>query len=820
MSLGDRTAHYYEFGSFRLEPENHLLWRGGKPIDLPPKAFELLLALVENSHRVLPKGDLLQRIWPDTFVDENNLPRTISTLRKILGDACGSFHDIKTVPKCGYRLLTKVREVRDGNRSAERAWLDSLPSAAQLLPREQDVRSVLRDLTNYPVTTIVAPPGYGKTSLAILVAAELHNQFRDGLWFVPLDSLLDSADERAVVRAIAAILGEKTEHESIPALVRLLRRQSLLLILDACETVLDHCEAVVSALVLSCPDLKVLATTRQALGVSGERIQHLLPLDLPKEADDWSALDELLCVSLFKRIAERIGCVLPADAPTASHVASICRLTEGIPLAIELAASMTSCNSLAEISEGLSHDFRLGGSQETKLHRRIARSHHLLSPSAEVLFRRLAVISGGWTKEAAKAICSNLTTPAFDIEQALQQLVQGSLVTREHARSRYRMLDMIRCFALSKLQESGEEAAISRAHFEYFRHLSERAGKEAWETNMSAALATMDVESSNVRRAMEWSFLNCPAEGAALCAALWPYWAVVGQLVEGREQLKAFLTAPARCSNAVYIRAWTGLGVLAYFQSDYEEGIMYCEKSLDLSVGSTDRWATCVNLVAAGSMRFTQRHDYAGALHAFVESVALAEEIAEPWLLSLALGNLAVHRAYLAAGKNGEVSDAETKDIVDGGVSSVDFGRKSGNSWILSLSLLNHATSLRLLASTRDWEVIESLIRESFQLRYDIGDKYGVIQSLYKLAAVACERRAAEQYIRAAILLGGLSNLLGGRERIPIPRRNEADFEWTVSTCKSALGEEEYQIHFRSGATWSLDKVARFALNTPRIQVV
>jgi predicted ATPase/DNA-binding winged helix-turn-helix (wHTH) protein len=813
--MSEPGTRFYEFGPFRLDPEQHLLLKSGHEVRLPPKAFAILLMFVENAGRLLTKEELINRAWPDVNVVENNLPRTVSTVKRALRDGEHSEPYILTVPKVGYRFVRKVQGINDIGLASPQAGGEqqpttpNFPNQPHLLARAREVQAISHDIADHPITTVVAPPGFGKTSLATLVAAELSSKFQDGVCFVPLESIPEPRDQRAVNRAIAAAFGESADHDTLPALIRLFAKKNLLLVLDACETVLEFCEAVASALMLSCPGVKILATSRRAIGASGEKVWNLPPLDQPEDGADWAALNRFLCVRLFARTAENSGRVLQRDPSTALCVTALCQLAEGVPLAIELAASMTPTNSLEEIIEAFRDDFRLGGSQEQKVHRRIARSHQLLSPPAKLLFRRLAVFSGGWNKRSATAVCGDTALPSSAIPRLLQGLVDSSLVSRTPPSDRYRMLEMTRAFASVHLAEDCEDEKLNRAHFDHFRDLSEKAAGTMLGRDMRAALDLVDEELGNVIKALNWSLSNCPKEGLALCAALHPYWVVTGRLTEGRERLAAFLEAAPECPERVRLLAWRSLGLLAYHQSDYEKGIDYCERSLALARTLDDRWACSLMLMAGGSMRLHQRGEHEVAFAYFAESLAIAMEIDDPWLLSLAIGNLAMHRAYMVAAGGKGVTPEELEEIMLDGSKSLALAREAGNPWMVALSLMNRATVLRFFR--RDQNLAEEHIQEAFLLRCEIKEKYGMIQCLYKLAAVACERQSFEQYHRAAILLGGLDNLIGGRGKIPIPKLNQPDFEWTVNTCHRELGDKRYHRYFLLGSKLLLSDLVTFA---------
>jgi predicted ATPase len=785
----------YEFGPFRLDSDKRLLTREGSTVRLFPQVFDVLVFLMENASRTVTKEDLLKSVWAGTVVTDKSFSQAVSKLRKALGDEGEPKRYIKTIPKRGYRFVAEVREIKP---------TAFLPPTADLVPRPNEVHLLVEELNQNRVTTIIAPTGYGKTSLATLVASEVQETFRDGLWFVAFEDLGEKANQTAVVEAISSVLGETTEHQTVGALARLIQRQNLLLILDACEAVPVDWEAIISVLVLKCPYAKVLATSRHPLGVSGECLHILGALPLPDERlEDAAVLDEFLCASMFRRTADRSGCSLSRDAMTTSRIASICRLAEGVPLIIELTASMTYHDSLEEIADGLRSDFQMDKGQGDRLNRRLLRSYRLLSDPAKTLFKKLSVFRGSFTKAAAKAIWDlNSQTKS---EAPIQELVESSLLSRSGSR-RYRMLDSTRSFAISLPWAEGEEEALSRSHLNFFHGVAERLAKQVLERDVCPALDEMQEESPNMQRAVEWALQSAPADGTALCGALWPYWVVAGQLTEGRAMLKAFLAAAQECPPPVLARAWTGLGVLAYFQSEYEEGIRFCDKGLELATEVSDRWAVCVNLIAGGGMRFTTGQ-YEAAFHHFDESVGLANQLGGPWLRSLATGNAAMYRAAFVS-KNPEGSNEQNiLDVLGSAEKSVSLGRQSENPWVLAFALMNQGMAIRFLSGARERDHYESLIREAFDLRYTIKDKYGMIQSLFELSMVACERGTKEEFVRTAVLLGGVQRLIAGRERIPIPKHNEPFYRWTIDTCSTNLGEDEYQSQFEKGMTLSLTEI-------------
>ncbi len=392
----------------------------------------------------------------------------------------------------------------------------NLPLAlSSFIGREKELAEIEKLLADHRLLTLTGPGGCGKTRLALKAAFEVAEGFEDGAWWVGLASL---SDPDIVPQAVAQALSvrEAPGRSLNDALVEHLTPRKSLLILDNCEHLVEGCAGLVDALLRSCPNLKILATSREFLGVGGEVVWATPPLSVPDDHD--APLPEaLLRDDAAKLFVERARSVAPAFALTeqnASALARLCRRLDGMPLAIELAAARARVLSVSQIAERLDDRFRLLKSEsrtvdprQRTLRATMDWSHDPLADDERVLFRRLSVFAGGFALEAAEQVCAGEGIERVDVLDLLSRLVDKSLVVAEErgGEARYRLLETVRQYGEEKLDESTEEAAAtSRHHAGYFLELAEAAepamlmpGQEAW-------MARLELEHDNLRAALGW----------------------------------------------------------------------------------------------------------------------------------------------------------------------------------------------------------------------------------------------------------------------------------------------------------------------------
>jgi predicted ATPase len=565
----------------------------------------------------------------------------------------------------------------------------------RFIGRERELTHTKKLLTSSHLLTLTGPGGTGKTRLSLQLAAEVLPEYAQGIWLVELAPLTDPA---LVLPTIASTLGlREMPGVSLEDLVtRYLCDKHLVLILDNCEHLVETCAVLADRLLHSCPHLKILASSREALGITGETIYQVPPLALPS-SDDLSAetLSRAEAVQLF---VERAAAVQPGfklNDHNASAVALICQRLDGIPLALELAAARVGMLSPQQIADRLGDSFRLltGGSRtalprQQTLRSLIDWSYDLLLTEERQLFRCLSVFVGGWSLEAAEAVC-----PELDVLSLLAGLVQKSLVVADEGAdevsTRFRLLETIRQYAREKLEQSGETQLISSRHARFFAQLAAeaeaylRGGQEiiAW-------LQRLESEHGNLRAALDWCLSggDLPV-GAQLAGSLTFYWFRRDHHSEGRNYLDQAVKMSDRAPTHVKAKLFVSIGTLAYVQQEleacfeayqkgaslyrevddpaglgtalafyggilgmlhpsrYSEAVALCYEAHDILRGIKDKPRFVQALNFTGEM-FRTRGDYEKAKAVYEECLSLAREIGDLLRQSMMyqnLGYVAIH---------------------------------------------------------------------------------------------------------------------------------------------------------------------------------
>ncbi|WP_328394351.1 BTAD domain-containing putative transcriptional regulator [Nocardia sp. NBC_00416] len=423
-----------------------------------------------------------------------------------------------------------------------------------------DVAAVRDLIADHRLTTLTGPGGSGKTRLALETARTMLEDLPDGAWVVELASVGPSGDvAQSALAALAlrdALLGGAPDAEPMDRLVAALRERETLLILDNCEHVIESAAAFAHRVLGECRRLRILATSREPLGITGEALWQVEPLALPTEDAEAGEIESSPAVQLLRDRAGAVHRDLAADAHTLSTMARVCRALDGIPLAIELAAARLRTMSLDQLADRLDDRFRLltGGSRIALPRHRTLRavvdwSWELLSDAERMVLRRLAVFSGGASLEAAEQVCAGLELPDATIEQwevldLLTTLAEKSLlltaVDDVSPAPRYRMLGTIGQYAADRLAEAGESESARRAHLAYFIGLAENAEPHLRRAEQLEWLGILEVEHGNIAVAMRGALAAGDATGAMrLAAAAGWYWWLGGHKAEGMELITA-----------------------------------------------------------------------------------------------------------------------------------------------------------------------------------------------------------------------------------------------------------------------------------------
>jgi predicted ATPase/DNA-binding winged helix-turn-helix (wHTH) protein len=556
-----------EFPPFRLDPGNQCLWRrtevgDDKRIRLTPKAFAVLHYLVEHAGRLVTHDELLDAVWPETYVQAEVLKSHIFDVRRALGDRAKQPRFIETFARRGYQFIAAVGEggaahpaalpLRDG------LPLTNLPApASDLIGRDAALADVADLLAAHRIVTLTGAGGIGKTCLGLEVARQLLPDFADGVWFAELASL---SDADLVADAVAAALGLDLAGgvASPDGVARALGPKQLLLVLDNCEHVIDRAARMAEVLARANPKLRIMATSREPLRAEGEHLYRVPPLDVPAEdAQDPEDVFRHGAVQLFVALARAAASHFVPDARTAAIIGAVCRHLDGIPLAIELAAARTATLGVEGVAARLDDRFRLlTGGHRTALPRHqtlratLDWSYDLLPESERIVLRRLAIFAGGFTLEAATAIGTSPESPeiaALDVVDAVANLVAKSLVGIhvDAATVRYRLLETTRAYALEKLTAGGEFEQVARRHAAYYRDFFEQAEVECETRPTAEWLEDYRHWIDNVRTALDWAFSPSgdASIGIALTAASVPLWFQLSLMLECRGRVERALAS-------------------------------------------------------------------------------------------------------------------------------------------------------------------------------------------------------------------------------------------------------------------------------------
>jgi non-specific serine/threonine protein kinase len=481
--------------------------------------------------------------------------------------------------------------------------------------------------------TLVGSGGVGKTRLAIEEAASLAPRFCDGVNLVDLSEVPDPALLWATVARTVGV-EEKADAELAQRLTRVLRPQSRLLVLDNCEQLLAETAAVAMQLLSGCPQLWILATSREGLGVPGEVIWRVPSLKFPWPGHQ-PALEEMEEFGAMALLIERARAARPGLVIGTADIApltSICFRLDGIPLALELAAARISALSIREIAERLDDRFMLlsrsvgAPARHQTLRASVDWSHQLLSQAEQALFRRLAVFAGGWSLSAAEEVAADSPVGHGQTARFLAGLVDKSLVQAEDSATgtRYRLLEAVKAFALEQLVASGELEEVRARHGTYFADLGERVASRLHGRDQGLWASRLDQDQANLRVASQWCAAD-PARavhGLRMAAGLWEYWLIRGLIKEGAAWLEDALQ---RAVGPPELRAaaLTGLAVFTSLRGEFQRGGELLATSIALYEQADDLPGQVRTLAILGFWRAND-HDPEGASEALDRAMLLA----------------------------------------------------------------------------------------------------------------------------------------------------------------------------------------------------
>jgi non-specific serine/threonine protein kinase len=668
------------------------------------------------------------------------------------------------------------------------------PPLTSFVGRRQDLVDVRQSLSDTRLVTLTGPGGVGKTRLALEVALQLARSgtvpYAAGIWRVELAPL---ADGGLIPRVVASALGveEVPGQPVLQTMLAWLHARQVLLVLDNCEHLVAACGSVTSALLEACPGLTILATSREALNVAGEVVWPVGPLEADSEG-----------LQMFVDRAALASAQFRVSSDTRSAVIRICQRLDGLPLAIELAAARVNALSVEEIEQRLDQRFTLltaGRRSSPPRHQTLRAlvdwSYELLTTEEQALFQQLSVFSGGWTLEAAEAVCQ----PAAEVMALLLSLVNKSLLQVEQhgGQSRYRLLETLRQYAMDKLRDARAEGPARTRHLRWCERLA-RAGDRGMSGPHSREwLRRLEAEVDNFRAALRWSLLETAEleTGLRLAASLVRGWFLDGTASEGSEWLEALLVrAPP---SAARVEALSASGFLLLRRGNPRAAHPLLEEAVALARHLGDSCLLAVALDHLGELR-VQEGDLAEARSALQESLALTpEEASGPvfWPVYFVLSNL------------GELAEVEG----DQNTAAAYYERS------LDLARAHHdgfrAVPLRRLGQLAidrgDRALAHELFAESVVAACERGKAaWGVSPALSHLANLAM---AAGQPDRA-LRLAGAANGLREEHQAQLLPTDAARLETWIGSARSALGEAAAARAWAEGHAMTLDRAMAYAL--------
>jgi predicted ATPase/DNA-binding SARP family transcriptional activator len=661
------------------------------------------------------------------------------------------------------------RRLRDECRACAKAGTDSLqkspisqsaaPTTRRSLPipftaligRDEDVRKVVSLAVQARLITLTGTGGVGKTRLAIRVAEELAADYSDGAVFVDLAPLQNPDLLPDVVRAAVGAPEDKELQDPAEVLCVYLSTRRTLLVLDNCEHLGRACGSLAEMLLGRCACLRILATSRQVLGVKGETVWRVSSLAVPKTVSNKplsaanirhvSAFQDFAAIRLFAERARAAESSFEISRKNSIAVVKICGRLDGIPLAIELAAARVKGMPVEKIAERLNDRFRiLLGRRRSPTDAPIPRhqtlrasidwSYDLLCEAEQILMRRLAVFVGGWTLEAAEAVCSGGPVHEWEVLDLLTGLVEKSLVVYQPDEDRYRLLETVRQYLLHSWPEEKAAEQTSRRHFEYFLALAEEA-----DTRVTGAIRTdwldrVEEEHDNLRAALQCTLAtpawnpDAKASGIRLAAALWRFWHVRGFFREGLHWYAAALE-DSSCHEPTPWRAkaLTAAGSMATILGEYIKARAYLEEGLSVARAIDDK-RSAGSLLHNLGMLAQHQGDLESARSFLTGSLLVRREVGDQF----GVGSTLHHLAQIAT----EVGDYKEAVILH--EENLSLRRQIGDRWGVAHCLSGLGTVLCL---QEEYGQAYSLLQESLAIGYEMGDREGIAVCLHHLGWVA-----------------------------------------------------------------------------------
>ncbi|MDQ6694300.1 MAG: LuxR C-terminal-related transcriptional regulator [Chloroflexota bacterium] len=690
--------------------------------------------------------------------------------------------------------------------------------------REIEVAELKRLLGERRLVTLTGTGGAGKTRLALEAAAVLGEQFPDGIFMVELAPL---AKPELVAETVSRMLGLEVapNRTHVDALAGFLKYTRVLLMFDNCEHLVDECARLVRTLLVSCQDLCVLVTSREPLGVEGECLFRvpLLSLPAPDFLSDPERLADSEACRLFvdrARLSNPGFEITAGNAEAVAAVAQVCIQLDGIPLALELAAASLSALTIDQLAARLNRRFRLLTSgdrnalpRQQTLGALLDWSHTLLSPTEQVVFRRLALFPGDWTLDAADYLCaagynenaanngsgtqkSRRGIAQDDVPGVLIRLVNKSLVQLDRQVGRYSLLETMRLYARIKLEEAGEQESVARLHLDWYLRFVENGSRCEGTSGQQEWFISLEAEHDNMRAALSWAISTQRfQEAARLALALQRFWIARAYHREALRWLEQVLLISPVTSTGITLKAQL-LNALGYFAQEvksFERSTLYFTEALTILRDLGDKGGVIASLLKLGWQRFVAA-DLEGAEQYAEEGLALARSTGDVRSTAVALNLLA--SARMAGGNLNGVQTAAAECL--------DMWRHLGDLTEVANALATYASAEHAL---RNLDHACLLLLEALRLHASLGTYTGLLAPIVTMLHFARESCGPpEKYIYLARVQGVLTVLddkVGGK---PSPWMELKKFSLSAESI-AALGEEGFAREVAAGGKLSVDGI-------------
>jgi len=689
---------------------------------------------------------------------------------------------------------------------------NNLPAqVTSFVGREREMAEIKRLFPSTRLLTLTGPGGTGKTRLSLHLAADLLDQFPHGVWLVELSTVSDPAlIPEALINAVG--IREVPDRAPLATLVEALRTRNLLLVLDNCEHLIADCAQVVSTILRSCPQVKVIASSREALSIEGETIWALAPLSMPDFRRDDPQLDadqiaQLEAVQLFVERAKAVRPEFRLTSENSALIAQICWRLDGLPLAIELAAARVKLLPLAQVLERLDDRFRLltGGSRsalprQQTLGALIDWSYDLLSEPERTLLRRLSVFVAGRTLEMAEAVCAVDGLDKRDIFDLLCSLADKSLLVVDSppdGETRYTMLESIWDYADDKLMQHGEGPKFARRHLDYFVAFAEKAEPHLFGADMKEWLDRVARELPNLNRALRTS-LDQPETivlGLRIAGALTRFWEIRSYLTEGNEQFAELLArADDSIPPIVRAKAELGSGRLSWAQDRDEAALVHYGKAR--SIYESLGMKTEVGLIDAylGFIERNEAHDAKAKVH-FENARGVGEALGSSRITLTALSGLS---SIMAA----EGDYAQARKIKE---SCIAGAKALGDRWVQAWAT---GALARVCFDMGDFGAARCYIIDALAITRDLGNNWSVPYAIEAIANILMRQNEAAKAVR----LYGAAAAHRETLALALSPMDAITHREAMELLHKAVPDEQFQEEWKQGQALGFQAAVNLAL--------